>query len=142
MHVMTLTVSSLGDVVVARDDVVALRAEDASGCFGIRTGHADLLTALDVGVVSWRYSDGSEHHCAVRRGVLHVHDGRRIDIVTREAIVDDNLDRLESTVLNEFRSREEGERSMRTESHRLELQALREIMRYLNPERGDMRRPR
>jgi F-type H+-transporting ATPase subunit epsilon len=132
---MKLSLSSLGGMNLSHEDVIALRAEDASGSFGIRPGHADLLTVLDVGVVSWRYADGREHHCAVRRGVLRVHDGSAIDIVTREAIVDDNLERLESTVLAEFRAREEGERSTRTESHKLELQALREIMRYLKPER-------
>jgi F-type H+-transporting ATPase subunit epsilon len=35
-------------------DVRSVRAEDASGSFGILSGHADFLTALGVSIVSWR----------------------------------------------------------------------------------------
>jgi F-type H+-transporting ATPase subunit epsilon len=132
---MRLLLTSLSSIVTVHDDIVSLRAEDASGSFGIRRGHADLLTVLDVGVVSWRHTGGHERYCAVRRGVLRVLSGSTIEIATREAIVDDDLERLESTVLKAFRMREEVERSTRTESNRLELLALREIMRYLQPDR-------
>jgi F-type H+-transporting ATPase subunit epsilon len=132
---MKLTLTSLGNLVAVHDEIVSLRAEDASGSFGIRPGHADFLTVLDIGVVSWRLPDGQELHSAVRRGVLRVHGGDAVDIATREAIVDSDLERLESTVLARFRAREESERSTRTESQRFEVKALREIMRYLRPAR-------
>ena len=35
-------------------DVRSVRAEDASGSFGILSGHADFLTVLGVSIVSWR----------------------------------------------------------------------------------------
>lgn len=133
---MKLVLTSLGSFVAVYDGLAALRAEDASGGFGIRPGHADLLTVLDAGVVSWRYPDGREQHCAVRSGVLRVRGGDTIEIATHEAILDDDLERLEATVLAKFRARDEDERNARTESNRLELQALREIMRYLQPEAG------
>ncbi len=38
-------------VVVDEDGVLALRAEDASGSFGILPGHADFLTSLAISVV-------------------------------------------------------------------------------------------
>lgn len=131
---MKLQLTSLGSFVAVYDDVVSLRAEDASGSFGILPGHADLLTVLDVGVASWRHADGHERHCAVRGGVLRVLRGSLVEIASREAIIDDNLERLESTVLAAFRAREEAERSTHTREEQLELQALREIMRYLRPE--------
>jgi F-type H+-transporting ATPase subunit epsilon len=34
-----------------------LRAEDASGSFGILPGHAPFLTALAISIVSWRKDD-------------------------------------------------------------------------------------
>ena len=135
---MKLIVTSLGTSITADDEVVSLRAEDASGSFGIRPGHADFLTVLDVGVISWLDADGREQHCAVRRGVLRVSGGETIEIVSREAIVDDDLERLESTVLAEFRQRDETEQVTRTESKRMELEVLREIMRYLRPERSGL----
>ena len=135
---MKLTVTSLSGSALVEDDIVSLRAGDASGWFGIRSGHADLLTVLDVGVVSWLHATGHERHCAVRRGVLRVSQGRLIDIASREAIVDDDLERLESTVLAEFRGRGESEQSVRNESQRLELQLIREMLRFLQPEKDGM----
>jgi len=40
-------------VVVDEDGVLALRAEDATGSFGILPRHADFLTRLAISVVSW-----------------------------------------------------------------------------------------
>jgi len=130
-----LTITSLGAVVVDAADVASLRAEDASGSFGVLPGHADFLTTLDIGVVSWRTATG-ESHCAVRGGVLTVEDGRSVAIATREAIADTDLNRLESTVLREFVARDEAERAARVESMRMELRAVREILRYLRPGGG------
>lgn len=131
---MKLQLTSLGDFVAVYEDVVSLRAEDASGCFGILPGHADLLTVLDIGVASWRQADGQARHCAVRGGVMRVVGGDTVEIATREAILSDDLGRLESTVLAQFHAREEAERSEHSREQQLELQALREIMRYLRPE--------
>lgn len=130
---MRLQLTSLGRFVALHEDVVSLRAQDASGSFGVRPGHADLLTTLEVSVLSWRRADGSEQHCALRRGVLRVSGGELIEVASREAIIDARLDTLESTVLAAFQARDEAERKLRTEAQRFELQALREIMRYLQP---------
>jgi F-type H+-transporting ATPase subunit epsilon len=123
-------------VVADRNDVVSLRAEDQSGGFGILTGHADFLTALAVTVVSWRQADGSENFCAVRRGVLTVSGGSDIAIATREARVSDDLEHLETVVLDEFRNAAEAERASRTESLQLQMRAIRQIVRYLRPPRS------
>ena len=64
-------------MVADHDDVVSVRAEDASGSFGILPGHADLLTVLTPSVVAWRHADGRPGWCAVRRGVLTVRGGQR-----------------------------------------------------------------
>ena len=73
--------------------------------------------------------------CAVRRGVLSVTKGNEVAIATREAIAGDDLDRLEHVVLAQFREAVEAERAARTESLRLQMQAIRQIVRYLRPER-------
>ena len=137
---MNLKLTTPGVFAELHDDIASLRAEDASGSFGVLPGHADLLTVLDISVVNWRHHDGRERHCAVRRGLLRVRNGHTIEIATREAIVDDDLERLEITVLQEFRARDEAERNMRSESQQLEMQALREIMRYLRPPRHGITR--
>ena len=54
---MRLLITTPTAVVIDEQDVVAVRAEDESGSFGILNGHADFLTALTVSVVSWHNAD-------------------------------------------------------------------------------------
>jgi F-type H+-transporting ATPase subunit epsilon len=122
-------------LVVDDADVVAVRAEDESGSFGILDGHADFLTALTVSVVSWHKADDRQRFCAVRRGVLSITNGSEVAVATREAIPSDDLVRLEQVVLAQFRDAVEAERSARTESLQLQMKAIRQIVRYLRPER-------
>ena len=120
-------------VVVDEDGVLALRAEDASGGFGILPRHADFLTSLAISVVGWKRGDGTRHYCAVRRGVLSVSRGREVSIATREAVTGDDLATLDQTVLAGFRADLEAERTEHVESTRLQLNAIRQIMRHLQP---------
>ena len=112
-----------------------LRAEDASGAFGIWPGHADLLTALAISVISWRTADGREGHCAVRGGVLTVRECARISVATREAVVGDDLQALERDVLARFRHDREEEGEAHSGARRMHLAAIRHILTYLHPDR-------
>jgi F-type H+-transporting ATPase subunit epsilon len=132
---MRLLITVPTAVVVNDPDAVAVRAEDESGSFGILPGHADFLTALTVSVVSWRRADGARRFCAVRRGVLSVSRGSLVAIATREALVGDDLDHLEHVVLANFRNSVDAERTARTASLQLQMKAIRQIVRYLRPER-------
>jgi F-type H+-transporting ATPase subunit epsilon len=119
------------EVVVDEDGVQALRAEDPSGMFGILAGFADFLTSLTISVVSWKSKDQTRRYCAVRRGVLGVDGGQDISIATREAVLGDDMATLAETVLARFRADIETERSERVNSTRLELRAIRQIVRHL-----------
>lgn len=120
-------------VVIDAEGVLALRAEDASGNFGILPGHAAFLTSLSISVVRWTGADGVRRYCAVRRGVLSVAAGREITIATREAIPGDDIATLDETVLSRFRADIEMERTQRVESTRLQLNAIRQIVSHLRP---------
>jgi F-type H+-transporting ATPase subunit epsilon len=135
---MRLLITTPAAVVIDDPNVVSVRAEDESGGFGILNGHADFLTALAVSVVSWRQAGGRQQFCAVRRGVLTVTDGSKVAIATRRAIAGDDLDRLQQVVLAEFREALEAERVARTESLQLQMKAIRQIVRYLRPERTSL----
>lgn len=130
---MKLTVSTPLAIVVEAENVAHLRAEDETGAFGILPGHADFLTALTVSVVTWRESSGAEHAVAVRGGLLEVRDGDTIAIATREAIAEDDLDVLESEVMDVFRRHADEEQASRTDSHRLYLAAIHQIQNVLRP---------
>jgi F-type H+-transporting ATPase subunit epsilon len=131
---MKLRIVTPLSVVVDADDVVSLRAEDATGSFGILPGHADFLTSLVISVVTWRSSGGTPQFCAVRRGVLSIVGGSDIAIATREAVVGEDLATLDKTVLARFRADIESERTEHVESTRLQLNAIRQIMRHLRPD--------
>ncbi|MBW4050819.1 MAG: F0F1 ATP synthase subunit epsilon [Proteobacteria bacterium] len=131
---MRLTVTTPLAAIVQVEDAVHIRAEDSSGAFGILPGHADFLTALAISVLTWRDARRSEHHIALRGGVLSVSAGDAVTVATPEAVAGEDLQRLESEVLTRFRQQLEEERSARTESQRLHLAAIRQIMRLLRPE--------
>ena len=131
---MRLRIVTPLSIVIEEDGVLALRADDATGSFGILPGHADFLTSLAISVVSWESSNGMRHYCAVRRGVLSVANGQDIAIATREAVLGDNLVTLDKTVLARFRADIEAERTEHVESTRLQLNAIRQIMSHLRPD--------
>lgn len=118
-------------VVVDEPDIMMLQAEDASGGFGILPGHAEFLTALAISVVRWAKADGKRHFCAVRHGVLAVTPARDVEIATREAFLGEDVGTLDETVLAGFRADAEAERTTRADNTRLQLAAIREIMRHL-----------
>ena len=126
--------------VVVEEDIDGLRASDASGSFGVLRGHAPFMTALAVCIVSWQTSAG-ERFCAVRGGVLTVEDGDTIAIATREAVAGDDLARLDSDVLERFTAEVEAERIERTETMRVQMNAVRQMINRLQPvaKRGSFR---
>lgn len=138
---MRLIVTTPLATVVEFEGATHVRAEDPSGAFGILPGHADFLTALAVSVLTWRGTEGREHHVAVRGGVLSVRGGNSVLIATPEAVAGDDLHQLESEVLTRFRQQLEAERAAHTEAQRLHLAAIRQIMRLLRPESSHAARP-
>ncbi len=117
--------------VVVDEDILSLRAEDASGSFGILPGHAPFLTALAISIVSWRQGE-RERFCAVRGGVLTVNKGSTIAIATREAVAGDDLSTLDRVVLARFRSDADAERVDHTETVQLQLNVIRRMVSRLH----------
>lgn len=135
---MRLLITSPVAVVVDDRDVVAVRAEDETGSFGILPGHTEFLTVLSVSVVGWRHAGGEQRFCAVRRGVLTVRRGSEVAIATRQALVGEDLEHLEDVVLAEFRGAAEAERTARVRSIELHMKAIRQIVKYLRPQRTEL----
>ncbi len=116
--------------VVVDEDILALQAEDASGGFGVLSGHAPFVTALTVSIVSWRVTD-AERFCALRGGVMTIDPIGQIDIATREAVPGKDLATLDAVVLARFRSDDDTERTQHTEAMRLQFNAIRRIVSRL-----------
>jgi F-type H+-transporting ATPase subunit epsilon len=118
--------------VVVDEDIDGLRAEDASGSFGILASHAPFVTALAVSIVSWRKAD-LEQFCALRGGVMTVGDTSDIHIATREAVTGDDLSTLDADVLARFQSDADIERTEHVETMRLQFNAIRNMVSRLKP---------
>jgi F-type H+-transporting ATPase subunit epsilon len=133
---MKLIVSTPFAVAVEADNVRHVRAEDATGAFGILPGHADFLTSLSVSVIRWRDDRAYEHYIAVRGGVLEVRGGDAIAVATPETIADDDLHRLETEVIARFHRQLADEQAARIDAQRLYLAALHRIIRYVRGQDG------
>ncbi|WP_281248906.1 F0F1 ATP synthase subunit epsilon [Roseovarius marisflavi] len=116
--------------VVVDEDADSLRAQDASGSFGIRPGHAPFLTALAVPILSWKTA-GRERFCALRGGVLTVTGGTTVAVATREAVAGDDLSTLDAQVLARFQSDADEERIEHVETVRLQMHATRQMISRL-----------
>lgn len=94
---LRLTVITPLALVLDQAGVEHVRAEDATGSFGILRGHTDFLTVLPLSVVIYRLQparpeDASrEHFIGLRGGVLSVTGGWHVQVFAREALPSDDL---------------------------------------------------
>jgi F-type H+-transporting ATPase subunit epsilon len=130
---LRLTIATPSGLLVDSDDVVAFRAEDATGSFGILPGHADFLTVLAPCVLRWRTAGGERRFCAVGGGVLRVADGERVSIACRDGVLGDALGALEAHARAARDARLDAARRARVEQTRLNARAIRQILAYLRP---------
>ncbi|HXX69923.1 MAG TPA: hypothetical protein VEK07_22275 [Polyangiaceae bacterium] len=137
---MRLRIATPLAVVVDVADVRHVRAEDATGAFGIQPGHTEFVTALAVSVLSYRLPSGRERHVAMRGGVLRVSGGALVEVATREAVASDDLDALRRALQTDLRARAQAEAKARTRATQLNVALVRNLYRYVRAERdGHMR---
>jgi F-type H+-transporting ATPase subunit epsilon len=133
---LSLTISTPMSILVDVQAIVALRAEDDSGSFGILPHHADFLTVLTPSVLRWRGADHVEQFCAVEEGVLRVSQGCRVSIACRNGVLGDTLAALEARIAAAHAKQLDSARTARVEQTRLHAQAVRQLLRYLRPNRS------
>jgi F-type H+-transporting ATPase subunit epsilon len=111
-------------------EIRSLQAEDPTGRFGLRPGHARHLTALVPGLVVWRYvEDGrpGETFAAVRGGVLET-DGRTVRIAAREAHISEDVDELEAMIGRAEQERAEREYVSYRSLYQMQVGAWRRLL--------------
>lgn len=65
--------------ILDRTDIAEILARDDSGAFGVRSGHAPFLTALQPSVLTLRTEHGAVLYAAIAGGMLRVdRDGVRV----------------------------------------------------------------
>ncbi len=136
---ITLTVTTPLAVAISDPAVVSIRAEDASGGFGLLPGHADFLTVLGASVLRWRAAGAGWQYCALRGGVLHMRGGDRVDVACREAVRGTDLASLEALVQRAADEALDAARRARSQQTRLHTHAIRRLIRQLGtPGAGEL----
>ncbi len=133
---MRLCVVTPSALAVDVPEVQYVRAEDATGAFGIQPGHTEFVTTLAVSVLSFRDASGVERHVAVRGGVMRVTGGRLVEVATREAVLGEHLDELKGAVLARLRDSAEVEAKARTHAAQLHASVVRYLHRYVRAEQS------
>ncbi len=118
--------------VILRTRVAAIQAADATGQFGVRSGHEDMLTILVPCVFQMRMEDGRGAYAAVDGGVFLLESGR-ISVATRDAVVADRLEDVADRAAAMLRVRAETEQAARAGFAELEVSLLRELRKAAQP---------
>ena len=128
---LALTIATPLERLVDGAQVLSVRAEDASGGFGILPRHADLLTVLDASVVRWKTQEGETRFCAIDSGVLTVSGGTTVAVACREGRIGDDLETLKAEVLAMRAERADAEKRHRVDAMRLHTRAVRTLMHLM-----------
>jgi F-type H+-transporting ATPase subunit epsilon len=115
--------------VILEQDVVHVTAEDPTGSLGIQPGHAALVTHLVPGIVHVRGSGGQEQYVAVNGGLMMV-GSDMIEIVSRQAIVGNDLQHLETHVVSDFEKELREDQAGRAAFEKLRVSFMRGVIDY------------
>ena len=110
--------------VVLDEEVTKIVAEAENGSFCLLPRHADFLTALVPGLLSFEKADGEEVFLAVDEGLL-VKEGDSVLVSTRRAIEGGKLEELRQRVRVEFELLDERQRAYLSATASLEANFLR-----------------
>lgn len=107
--------------------VTKINTEAPNGAFGLLPRHVDFISQLVTGILSFTPEDEPERFAALNGGTL-VKCGDKVTVSTRNAILGDDLEALQTRVREEFRQITEHEREARAALARLEAGMVRRFM--------------
>jgi F-type H+-transporting ATPase subunit epsilon len=113
--------------VLLEEQVTRIRAEADNGWFGLLPKHADFVTALVPGILTFQPLGRPEEYLAVDHGIL-VKCGPEVSISTRNAVRGTNLEQLKKDVETQFREREEQDKKARAFEAKLETDLVRRLL--------------
>jgi F-type H+-transporting ATPase subunit epsilon len=102
-------------------------AEALNGSLGLLPRHADFVTALAPGILTYESDGGIERHVAVDEGLL-VKIGETVLVSTPHAVAGDALGTLRRRVEESFVERDEHQRRVRGAAARLEADLVRRFV--------------
>lgn len=104
---------------VVQTAATTVSVEAIDGSRGFLPRHIDFVTALDIGILVYRDSDGIERFVGVDGGVL-VKKGRELSVSTNSAVQAESMSELVSLIQEQAEKADSLEREARTAVARLE----------------------
>lgn len=106
--------------------VTSFVGEDASGSFGILAGHGRMMTSLVFGLARFRVGDGPWRYLAMPGALLYL-VGNELFISTRRYLMDDDYERISSTLRQQLLVEEEALRGMKESLRQMEEEILKRM---------------
>ncbi|HPD20583.1 MAG: F0F1 ATP synthase subunit epsilon [Desulfomonilia bacterium] len=125
---MNLKVVELSRVLI-NTRVKKVVAEDEQGYFGMLPRHADFITALVPGILTFETQEGGIQYVALDEGIL-VKAGDDVMVSTARAVRGEDLIALEETVRKEFSMKRERAKKIQAALSRLEADLARRFVRF------------
>lgn len=104
-----------------------ITAEAENGYFGLLPRHADFVTALVPGILTFTPADGREEFLAVDEGIL-VKSGADVRVSTRNAVLGQELGELKRMIEERFKRLDESEKKSRDALYKMEADLVRRFM--------------
>ncbi len=117
--------------VVVDEQVARIRFDALDGSFTFLPKHADFVTVVVPGLVSFEpledNEEGREVYMACDSGVL-VKDNTTVLLSVHRAVISENLEELSRTIAEEFKKDEENRKTVNAAMARLEVGLTRRVM--------------
>ena len=117
--------------VVVEERISRIRFDALDGSFTFLSKHADFVTVVVPGLVSFEPAEGKdkgrEIYMACDSGIL-VKDNTTVLLSVRRAVVSENLEELSRTIAEEFKKDEENRKAVNAAMARLEVGLTRGVM--------------
>lgn len=119
----------LPEQILLDTEVRKVTAEAENGSFGLLPRHADFVTALVPGILTFTLADGREEFLAVDEGIL-VKCGADVRVSTRNAVLGQELGVLRQMIEDRFKKVDEFERKSRDALYKMEADLVRRFMEF------------
>jgi len=107
-------------------DVVSFVGEDASGSFGLQSGHVRFMTTLTFGLARFRQQQGAWQYLAMPGGVLYF-SSDRLWIGTRRYLLDSDYSRISGLLQEQLLAEEQTLHQTKVSLRRMEEELLRRL---------------
>ena len=108
------------------DNVLSFVGQDASGSFGLMSGHQRFMTSLSFGLAQFRCHQCGWNYIAMPGGVLYF-ENNRLWVSTRRFLRDDDYNRISRLLREQLLTEEQALKDTKHSLRRMEEELLRRL---------------